>query len=31
MADRAGVQIWSTVVGERDEDVSVIIREGNRA
>jgi alpha-D-ribose 1-methylphosphonate 5-triphosphate synthase subunit PhnL len=28
MADEAGCQIWTTVVGERDDDITVVIREG---
>jgi DNA repair exonuclease SbcCD ATPase subunit len=28
MADAAGCQIWTTVVGERDQDITVTIREG---
>jgi len=31
MATAAGVQVWSTVVGERDEDITVTIREGRIA
>lgn len=31
MADEAGVQIITTVVGEKDEDITVVIREGRVA
>jgi DNA repair exonuclease SbcCD ATPase subunit len=31
MADESGVQIWTTVVGTKDEDISVVIREGRIA
>jgi hypothetical protein len=29
MADEAGVQIWTTVVGEDDSDITVVIRDGH--
>ena len=31
MADAAGVQIWTTVVGEHDPDITVVIRDGRVA